>query len=88
MEEQYYDDDHYYDSDSRTKRLKAIMIAMIVVALGLGGSLFYVWKDKNSLVGELELEKKEVLDSLLFQIVSQNIHCSECNQNDPQDRKP
>ena len=65
MEDQYYDDEQYYDDDPRVKRLKAVMIAMIIVALGLGGYLYYVHSSKSALVEELEWEKQEVLDSLM-----------------------
>ena len=64
MEEQYYDE-QYYEDDPRVKRLKAVMIAMIIVALGLGGYLYYVHSSKSALVEELEWEKQEVMDSLM-----------------------
>ena len=40
--------------------LKAVMIAMIVVAVGLAAALFYVMNSKNKLVGELNQEKADL----------------------------
>ena len=44
--------------------LKAVMIAMIVVALGLGAALFYVLSSKNKLVGELNEEKADLTEQM------------------------
>ena len=45
--------------------LKAVMIAMIVVALGLGAALFYVLSSKNKLVGELNEEKADLTEQIV-----------------------
>lgn len=68
MEEQYYEDDQqqYYEEDGgNSKTLKIIMIILIVVALGLGGTLIYIWQDKGALVDALEEEKKELLAEMV-----------------------
>ena len=44
--------------------LKAVMIAMIVVALGLAAALYYVWNSKNTLVGELNQEKEDLTEQI------------------------
>ena len=44
--------------------LKAVMIAMIVVALGLAAALYYVWNSKNTLVGELNQEKDDLTEQI------------------------
>ncbi|MBQ4285393.1 MAG: hypothetical protein II720_02930 [Bacteroidales bacterium] len=45
---------------SKEKTLRGVMIAMIVVAVALGGVLYWVWKEKSTLVSELEVEKQEL----------------------------
>ncbi|MBR1574730.1 MAG: hypothetical protein IJ652_07795 [Bacteroidales bacterium] len=50
---------------SKEKTLRALMIAMIVVALALGCVLFYVWKQKSALVSDLELEKQELTQQMV-----------------------
>ena len=45
--------------------LKAVMIAMIVVALGLGAALFYVLSSKNKLVGELNEAKADLTEQIV-----------------------
>ena len=45
--------------------LKKIMYALIVVVLMLAGALAYVWKDKTSLVNELNIEKAELTSQMI-----------------------
>ena len=45
--------------------LKAAMIAMIVVALGLGAALYYVMSSKNKLVNELNDEKADLTEQIV-----------------------
>lgn len=45
---------------SKEKTLRGVMIAMIAVAVALGGVLYWVWKEKSALVDELEVEKQEL----------------------------
>ena len=44
--------------------LKATMIAMIVIALGLAAALFYVLKSKNKLVSDLNQEKEDLTEQI------------------------
>jgi DNA repair ATPase RecN len=44
--------------------LKAVMIAMIVVALGLAAALWYVMSSENKLVGELNEEKQDLTEQI------------------------
>ena len=44
--------------------LKAVMIAMIVVALALAAALYYVMTTKNKLVDELNLEKEDLTEQI------------------------
>ena len=44
--------------------LKAVMIAMIVVALGLAAALVYTMNNKNKLVGELNEEKADLTEQI------------------------
>ena len=44
--------------------LKAVMIAMIVVALGLGAALYYVYSSKSKLVSELNEEKADLTEQI------------------------
>jgi len=44
--------------------LKALMIAMIVVALGLAAALFYVLSSKNKLVDDLNQEKQDLTEQI------------------------
>ena len=45
--------------------LKIIMGVLIVVALGLGGVLYYVWKEKTALVTELTIDKEELTAQMI-----------------------
>ena len=45
--------------------LKKIMYALVVVVLMLAGALAYVWKDKTSLVNELNIEKAELTSQMI-----------------------
>ena len=45
--------------------LKAAMIALIVVALGLGAALYYVMSSKNKLVNELNDEKADLTEQIV-----------------------
>ncbi len=45
--------------------LKALMIGMIVVALGLAGALYYVLSTKNKLVNELNEEKADLTEQIV-----------------------
>ena len=44
--------------------LKAVMVAMIVIALGLAAALFYVLNTKNRLVSELDQEKQDLTEQI------------------------
>ena len=44
--------------------LKALMIAMIVIALGLAAALFYVLSSKNKLVSDLNQEKQDLTEQI------------------------
>lgn len=44
--------------------LKALMVAMIVIALGLAAALFYVLSSKNKLVSELDQEKQDLTEQI------------------------
>ena len=44
--------------------LKAIMIVLAVVALGLAAALFYVWSSKDKLVNELNEEKIDLTEQI------------------------
>ncbi len=44
--------------------LKAVMIAMIVIALALAGALYYVMSSKNKLVNELNEEKEDLTEQI------------------------
>ena len=44
--------------------LKALMIAMIVIALGLAAALFYVLTSKNKIVSELDQEKQDLTEQI------------------------
>ncbi len=44
--------------------LKALMVAMIVIALGLAAALFYVLTSKNKLVSELDQEKQDLTEQI------------------------
>ena len=44
--------------------LKAVMIAMIVIALALAGALYYVMSSKNKLVNELNEEKADLTEQI------------------------
>ena len=50
---------------SKEKSLRAVMIAMAVVALALAAVLFYVWKQKSALVNDLEVEKQELTQQMM-----------------------
>ena len=41
------------------------MGVLIVVALGLGGVLYYVWKEKTALVTELTIDKEELTAQMI-----------------------
>ena len=45
--------------------LKAVMIAMIVIALALGAALYYVLTSKNKLVNELNEEKADLTEQIV-----------------------
>ena len=45
--------------------LKALMVVMIVVALGLAGALYYVLTSKNRLVNELNREKADLTEQIV-----------------------
>ena len=45
--------------------LKAVMIAMIVIALGLAAALYYVMSSKNKLVDELNEEKADLTEQIV-----------------------
>ena len=45
--------------------LKAVMIAMIVIALGLAAALYYVMSSKNKLVNELNEEKADLTEQIV-----------------------
>lgn len=47
------------------KTLKAIMLVLILIALGLVGTLVYVSDQKNQLVNELNLEKEELTEQMI-----------------------
>ena len=47
------------------RTLKIIMGVLIVIALGLGGVLYYVWKDKTALVSELTIDKEELTAQMI-----------------------
>ena len=42
------------------KTLKVVMFMLLTVALLLGGALYYVWQQKDSLINELNLEKEDL----------------------------
>ena len=44
--------------------LKALMVAMIVIALGLAAALFYVLTSKNKIVSELDQEKQDLTEQI------------------------
>ena len=44
--------------------LKALMITMIVIALGLAAALFYVLSSKNKIVSELDQEKQDLTEQI------------------------
>ena len=44
--------------------LKALMIAMIVIALGLAAALYYVLSSKNKLVSDLNQEKQDLTEQI------------------------
>ena len=44
--------------------LKALMVAMIVIALGLAAALFYVLSSKNKIVSELDQEKQDLTEQI------------------------
>ena len=44
--------------------LKALMVAMIVIALGLAAALYYVWSSKSRLVGDLNEEKADLTEQI------------------------
>ena len=44
--------------------LKAVMVAMIVIALGLAAALFYVLNTENRLVSELDQEKQDLTEQI------------------------
>ncbi len=44
--------------------LKALMIAMVVIALGLAAALFYVLSSKNKLVNDLNQEKQDLTEQI------------------------
>ena len=45
--------------------LKAVMIAMIIIALALGAALYYVLTSKNKLVNELNEEKADLTEQIV-----------------------
>ena len=45
--------------------LKAVMIAMIIIALALGAALYYVLTSKNKLVNELNEEKVDLTEQII-----------------------
>ena len=45
--------------------LKAAMIAMLIIALGLAGALYYVLSTKNKLVNELNEEKADLTEQIV-----------------------
>ena len=47
------------------RTLKIIMCVMIVIALGLAGTLAYIWKEKTTLVNELTIDKEELTAQMI-----------------------
>ncbi|MBR1871743.1 MAG: hypothetical protein IJ795_00860 [Bacteroidales bacterium] len=50
---------------SKEKTLRGVMIVMALVALALAGVLYYVWKQKSTLVNDLEAEKQELTEQFV-----------------------
>ena len=49
---------------SKENKLKGLMIALAVLALILAAVLFFMWRQKSALVGELEEEKQDLTEQM------------------------